>query len=107
MKLQVRCTSTSNSVSPLSSFDAGCVPVRKGGRLVWVSLERPGGSSSLLWSGTVRWRAADLWRDHRNKQDMSVFVQADSRATQMIKRQQCLFNNVYKSVSNVNIWIYI
>ena len=48
--------------SPLSSSDAGCVPARKGGRQVLVSLETLGGSSYLPWSGTVRWTAADLSR---------------------------------------------
>lgn len=62
---------SSHSVSPLSSFDADCVPVRKGGHPVWVYLESPGGSSSLPWSGTVRWIAADL---EDNKNSLSTFV---------------------------------
>lgn len=63
---------SSHSVSPLSSFDADCVPVRKGGHPVWVYLESPGGSSSLPWSGTVRWIAADL-KDNKNSLSMFVF----------------------------------
>jgi len=62
---------TSRSTSPLSSSDADCVPARKGGRPVWISLETPGGSSSLPWSGTVRWTAAAL---EGNKPGVSVFV---------------------------------
>lgn len=60
---------------PLSSFDAGCVPVRKGGRLVWVSPETLAGSSSLPWSGTMRWRAADLKITGTNK--VQCFIKAD------------------------------
>lgn len=45
----------------LSSFDANCVPEHKGSRLVLVSLEMLAGASSHWWSGTGRWRAADLY----------------------------------------------
>lgn len=45
----------------LSSSDANCVPEHKGSHLVLVSLEILVGASFQLLSGTVRWRAADLY----------------------------------------------
>lgn len=79
---------------PLSSFDAGCVPVRKGGRLVWVSPGTPAGSSSLPWSGTVRWRAADLKITGTNKVKVCLFNLIQSHRDDKNIKQECLINKV-------------
>lgn len=57
--------SSNIEVPPLGSFDADCVPVRKDGRPVWASLERPDCFSSLPWNGTKRWTAAGLQSEER------------------------------------------